>query len=174
MHNNLASAALVAGLITAGLGSAQAADVGVSIGISQPGVYGRVDIGRFPQPEVLVAQPVLVRPSPVYVQQGLQPVYLWVPPAHRRHWARYCYRYNACGTPVYFVKEDWYHRHVAPAPQWRRPLPPPPPHVYHGQPPRPVGWRDGGHPPQPQEHGRGWEHRGGQHADEGRRPQGEH
>ena len=34
--------------------AAQAADVGVSIGFSQPGVYGRVDIGRYPQP-VLIA-----------------------------------------------------------------------------------------------------------------------
>ena len=45
-----------------------AADVGVSISVSQPGVYGRVDIGRFPQPQVVVAQPVIVQ-RPVVVQQ---------------------------------------------------------------------------------------------------------
>lgn len=28
-------------------GAAQATNVGVSIGISQPGVYGRIDVGRF-------------------------------------------------------------------------------------------------------------------------------
>ncbi len=30
-------------------------DVGVSIGISQPGVYGRIDIGQFPKPQVVLA-----------------------------------------------------------------------------------------------------------------------
>ena len=40
------------------VGSAQAADVGVSIAISQPGVYGRIDIGQFPQPAVMVSQPI--------------------------------------------------------------------------------------------------------------------
>ncbi|MBQ0932848.1 hypothetical protein KAK07_21545 [Ideonella sp. 4Y16] len=108
-----------AGLLAAVLGSpAQAAEVGVSIGISQPGVYGRIDIGRFPQPDVIVQQPVVVRQVPVYSAPP-QPVYLWVPPGHRKHWSRHCGRYNACGVPVYFVREDWYRRHVAPAPVYR-------------------------------------------------------
>ena len=46
--------------------SAHAVDVGVSIQVAQPGVYGRIDIGRFPQPQVVVAQPVLIAP-PVIV-----------------------------------------------------------------------------------------------------------
>ena len=91
---------------------ALAADVGVSVSISQPGVYGRVDIGRFPQPQVVLAQPVLiVRPVRVVEQQ---PVYLWVPPGHRQDWRRYCGQYNACGTPVYFVSDDWYGQNVQP------------------------------------------------------------
>lgn len=88
--------------------AAGAADVGVSISISQPGVYGRVDIGRFPQPEVIVARPVVIQRARVMPQ----PVYLWVPPGHQKNWAKHCGRYHACGTPVYFVKEDWYRRHV--------------------------------------------------------------
>ena len=49
----------------AGLASgAFAADVGVSIQFSQPGVFGRVDIGQFPQPQVIVTQPVIVAPAP--------------------------------------------------------------------------------------------------------------
>lgn len=89
-------------------GPARAADVGVSIGISQPGVYGRIDIGRFPSPAVVVAQPVwVVRPP-----QPVQPVYLWVPPGHRQHWSRHCHAYGACGVPVYFVRDDWYRGHV--------------------------------------------------------------
>lgn len=92
--------------------AARAADVGVSISVSQPGVYGRIDIGRFPQPEVIVAQPVWVqRPR---VVQPVQPVYLWVPPGHQKNWGKHCSRYNACGVPVYFVKEEWYRAHVAP------------------------------------------------------------
>jgi len=92
------------------LGNAQAADidVGVSIGISQPGVYGRIDIGRFPQPQVIVAQPVLVRPAP----RPMEPVYLWVPPGHQKNWRKHCHRYQACGAPVYFVQESWYQDHV--------------------------------------------------------------
>jgi len=86
---------------------ASAADVGVSIGFSQPGVYGRVDIGRYPQP-VLIAQ------QPVYVGRQVyrEPVYLWAPPEHRRDWRHHCNAYGACGAPVYFVDDGWYRRTV--------------------------------------------------------------
>ena len=80
-------------------------NVGVSIGINQPGVYGRIDIGNFPQPAVVYPQPVVVVPSPVAVYR--QPVYLYVPPGHQKHWSKHCGRYNACGQPVYFVQETW-------------------------------------------------------------------
>jgi hypothetical protein len=39
-----------------------------------------------------------------------EPVYMWVPPGHRKNWRKHCARYDACGVPVYFVKEDWYAR----------------------------------------------------------------
>jgi hypothetical protein len=93
---------------------AHATDVGVSVQISQPGVYGRVDIGRFPQPTVVVQQPVVIA-RPVAVAP--QPVYMWVPPGHRKNWRKHCGRYGACGTPVYFVRDQWYHQHVAPPPR---------------------------------------------------------
>lgn len=89
---------------------ARATDVGVSIAISQPGVYGRIDIGRFPQPAVIVPQPVIIAPPPVGVV--VQPVYMWVPPGHQKKWAKHCGRYNACGVPVYFVRDDWYEQNV--------------------------------------------------------------
>jgi hypothetical protein len=96
-------------LAAAGLAAApaRATDIGVSIGFSQPGVYGRVDIGRYPQP-------VLVAPQPVYVGRPVyrEPVYLWVPPGHRRDWRRHCRQYGACGAPVYFVQDRWYRQHV--------------------------------------------------------------
>jgi len=100
--------AVTAGLWTAVAG---ATDVGVSIGISQPGVHGRIDIGRFPQPAVIVTRPVIIQP-PVQVVQPAQPVYVWVPPGHRKNWRKHCRDYNACGVPVYFVRHDWYDRHV--------------------------------------------------------------
>ncbi|MBA2722933.1 MAG: hypothetical protein H0U56_08555 [Methylibium sp.] len=88
-----------------------AADVGVSVEISQPGVYGRVDIGRYPQPQVIVAQPIFVQ-RPTVVVQRPDPVYLWVPPGHRKNWKKHCRDYSACGVPVYFVKDDWYDSNV--------------------------------------------------------------
>ena len=94
---------------------ARAADVGVSIGISQPGVYGRIDIGRFPQPQVVVQQPVVIYPH--HYPQPVQPVYLWVPPGHQKHWSKHCGRYNACGVPVYFVQDNWY-REQGPGRRW--------------------------------------------------------
>ena len=93
---------------------AVAADVGVSISVSEPGLYGRVDIGRFPQPQVVMAQPVIVQRPAVVVAQP-QPVYLWVPPGHRKNWSKHCHEYSACAAPVYFVQDGWYDQHVMPA-----------------------------------------------------------
>lgn len=102
----IAPAALALAVIAA-VPAAQAADVGVSIGFSQPGVYGRVDIGRYPTPVLVAPQPVIVG-RPVY----REPVYLWVPPGHRRDWRHNCRRYGACGAPVYFVDDGWYRQTV--------------------------------------------------------------
>jgi hypothetical protein len=79
--------------------------VGVSIGINQPGVYGQINIGNFPQPRFINPQPILIAPPARYVQQ--EPMYLYVPPGHQQNWGKHCHRYNACGRPVYFVHEDW-------------------------------------------------------------------
>jgi hypothetical protein len=85
-------------------------NVGMSIQFSQPGVFGRIDIGQYPQPQVIVAQPVIVAPPPAMPPP--EPVYLWVPLEHRRHWERYCEQYHACGHPVYFVNHVWYRNNV--------------------------------------------------------------
>jgi len=84
--------------------------VGVSIGIDQPGMYGRIDIGNYPRPPVFYPAPVIVQPMPVTPQ----PVYLHVPPGHRKNWHKHCYRYGACGMPVYFVQDNWYNNVYAP------------------------------------------------------------
>jgi hypothetical protein len=87
------------------------ADVGVSISVSQPGVYGRVDVGQYPQPQLVVQQPVIIA-RPPRAEPPPPPVYMWVPPAQRTHWSRYCGQYHACGAPVYFVQDGWYREHV--------------------------------------------------------------
>jgi hypothetical protein len=108
-----AALALGAGLGTAGIARAGDVDVGVSVQISQPGVYGRIDIGTFPRPQVVVAQPVLVTPPPRAAARPA-PIYMWVPPGHRKHWSKHCSSYGACGVPVYFVRDDWYQSRVEP------------------------------------------------------------
>ena len=105
-----AAAAAIAATLLSVAPPVQAAEVGVSIQISEPGVFGRIDIGRFPQPQVVVRQPVVIQ-RPVAVQAP-QPVYMWVPPGHRKNWRKHCGQYNACGVPVYFVRDDWYGKHV--------------------------------------------------------------
>ena len=86
---------------------AQAADVGVSVSVGEPGFYGRIDIGDFaPQPQIIYRQPVIVHAVPV--EGRPEPVYLHVPPGQAKKWARYCDRYDACGRPVYFVRDRWY------------------------------------------------------------------
>ena len=87
------------------MGSSHAADVGVSVTVGQPGFYGRLDIGSFPQPQLIYAQPVVIQP----VRDVLyQPVYLRVPPGHAKDWRKHCRKYDACGHPVYFVQDRWY------------------------------------------------------------------
>jgi hypothetical protein len=87
------------------LPAAAGTNVGVSIGIHQPGVYGRIDIGNMAPPPVVYAQPVLIAPAPVVVHQ--RPVYLYVPPGHQKNWRKHCATYGACAQPVYFVRESW-------------------------------------------------------------------
>jgi hypothetical protein len=91
--------------------SAVAADVGVSVSIGQPGYYGRIDIGNaYPQPQVIYAQPrVIMRHAPMH-----EPIYLRVPPGHRKNWKKHCRQYGACGERVYFVQDNWYQRDYAP------------------------------------------------------------
>ncbi|WP_337882868.1 hypothetical protein [Chromobacterium haemolyticum] len=84
--------------------SAAPAQAGVSISVGEPGFYGQLNIGGFPAPELISPQPVIIQPVPV----AIAPIYLRVPPGHAKHWGRYCGRYNACGRPVYFVRDEWY------------------------------------------------------------------
>ena len=90
--------------------TASAADVAVSVSIGEPGFYGQLNIGGYPQPQVIYEQPKMVQSVPM----NRPPIYLRVPQDQAKHWKRYCARYNACGERVYFVKDDWYNREYAP------------------------------------------------------------
>ena len=92
--------------------STQAADVGVSISVGQPGFFGRIDIGDYPypQPRLIYQQPRIIERS--HIRQA--PIYLHVPARHSQNWARYCREYGACGQSVYFVQNSWYERDYAP------------------------------------------------------------
>ena len=90
-----------------------AADVGVSASVGQPGFYGHIDIGNFPQPQVIYPRPVIIQPVPVGVLVP-EPVYLRVPPGHAKNWRKHCRKYNACGQPVYFVQNGWYNQEYVP------------------------------------------------------------
>ena len=92
--------------------SAPRAEVGLTVQFSEPGVYGRVDVARYPQPQVIVATPVIALPPATAPALPGEPIYLWVPPEHRVHWKEHCNEYRACGRPVYFVDHGWYQQHV--------------------------------------------------------------
>jgi len=88
----------------------QAADVGVSISVGQPGFYGRIDIGSAPAPQVIYTRPVMIERVP----DERPPIYLRVPPGHARNWGKHCHAYHACGERVFFVRDDWYQREYVP------------------------------------------------------------
>ena len=105
---------LVLAVLLAGGGSAFAGNVGVSISIDQPGLFGQLNIGNVPAPELIFRTPMMVR-RPAYAVGVPAAIYLHVPPGYERHWDRHCHEYHACGRPVYFVQDRWYHRVYVPA-----------------------------------------------------------
>ncbi len=86
------------------------AGVGVSVSVGQPGFYGQIDIGDAPPPEVIYTQPMVIERAII----PASPIYLHVPPGHAKHWAKHCAEYNACGRPVYFVRDGWYSQQYVP------------------------------------------------------------
>ncbi|MBC7983055.1 MAG: hypothetical protein H7Y02_04285 [Candidatus Obscuribacterales bacterium] len=83
---------------------ALAVDLGVSVSVGQPGFYGHIDIGDYPRPRLVFAEPIVIHRVGVMPA----PMYLHVPPGHAKDWKKHCARYDACGRPVYFVQESWY------------------------------------------------------------------
>jgi hypothetical protein len=103
---------LLTATLVAAIAPAFAADVGVSVTVGEPGFYGQINIGDFPRPQLVYSQPMVIQPAPVGVVY--QPMYLHVPPGHAKKWSKHCYKYNACGRPVYFVQDNWYNNVYVP------------------------------------------------------------
>jgi hypothetical protein len=143
-------------LLAVGGALAREVDVGVSVQIGQPGFYGRIDIGDAPRPRLIYAEPMLVHRAPRVVYE---PVYLRVPPGHERHWHKHCHRYEACGRPVYFVRDDWYQGVYVPHYQHR--------HSEHRH-DRRDDWRDGRRDDWRDERGHGHRHGHGRGHGHGR------
>ena len=91
--------------------AAAQAQVGVSVSIGEPGFYGQINIGDYPSPRLIYTEPVIIQRV---VTPG-RPIYLHVPPGHEKNWSKHCARYNACGRPVYFVRDEWYNDVYVPA-----------------------------------------------------------
>jgi hypothetical protein len=87
--------------------TAFAGDVGTLGGLGEPG-YGQIDIHKFPKPDVVNPDPVVVRSVDGSVAG--EPVYLRVPPEHAKNWRKHCQKYNACDQRVYFIEETWYNK----------------------------------------------------------------
>ena len=89
-----------------------AADIGVSISIGEPGYYGEIQLGNYGRPTLLRSRPITIERSRYGAAR--EPLYVRVPATQSRDWKRYCGKYNACGRPVYFVRDDWYNNVYAP------------------------------------------------------------
>lgn len=122
--------------------------VGVSVSIGQPGFYGQINIGGYPQPQVIYQQPVIVERGPEFEEA---PIYLRVPAGYESHWDRHCAEYRACQRRVYFVRDDWYNHDYAP--RYR--------HEHEGR-----GDDQGEDRRHDRGHGHGGEHRGHGHHDD--------
>ncbi|MDE2296406.1 MAG: hypothetical protein KGL36_13260 [Gammaproteobacteria bacterium] len=94
--------------------AAFAGNVGFSISFNQPGLYGQINLGNVPAPQLIYSQPVLVAPPP-YAAPALPPMYLHVPPGYERDWREHCAEFHACDRPVYFVRDRWYRDVYLPA-----------------------------------------------------------
>ncbi len=86
------------------------AAINVTISIGDPNYYGPLELDGFSPPQVIYQRPRMV----YLVPAERPPIYLRVPPGHRKHWSKNCHKYNACNERVYFVQDKWYHGEYVP------------------------------------------------------------
>lgn len=101
MKRILQAAVVAASMLGGGVATAQ---VGVTVTLGDPAFFGRIDVGGAPPPQLIFVEPVVIERATVV----RQPVYLRVPPGHEKDWGKHCRKYDACGHPVYFVRDSWY------------------------------------------------------------------
>ena len=102
---------LIAAIFTAGMiGFSTEVLAEPSSGIGLPNFYGRIDVGGYPQPQVIYREPRSIQSVP----NNQPPVYMRVPRDHRRNWRNNCGQYNACNQRVLFVNDNWYKNKYAP------------------------------------------------------------
>jgi hypothetical protein len=95
---------LITGLLGLSCAAQAQTSVNATIGaVLAPGVYGRVDVSNGVIPQLVYPQPVIIAPVAV----APAPMYMHVPPGHAKKWRKHCHKYNACGTPVYFVQANY-------------------------------------------------------------------
>jgi hypothetical protein len=98
-----------AALAAASASAPALAQIDVRISLGQPGFYGPIDVADYRSdygpPPVYLLQPVIVERG---YRERSAPVYLRVPPGHRKKWHKHCHKYGACGQPVLFVQDRWY------------------------------------------------------------------
>jgi len=73
---------------------------------ADPGIYGQLDLAKFPKPKLIYDRPVIA--DAAARKTKAKPIYLHVPPGHEWHWNAHCRTYNACNVPVHFVSENWF------------------------------------------------------------------
>ena len=116
---SLLAGTLLAGTLLVGIAAPSSAEsVGISITLGQPNFYGRIDLGDMQRPPVVYRHVRIIESRSRYAHG--EPLYLRVPTNHQRNWRRYCRRYDACGHPVYFVRDNWYREQYVPQYETRR------------------------------------------------------
>lgn len=111
MANRIMKGALAAGAALMLAAGSASAGTQINISIGDNGYHGVLPALTGWRPDVWNASPVVAIGA---AAAGIAAIYLNVPDKERRDWKRYCGKYDACGRPVHFVKDDWYRRTYAP------------------------------------------------------------
>ena len=100
--------------ILLGLAASMAIATSVLAADADPGIYGRIDVSKYPKPQLINPKPVTIdhQSKP---ETTAKPIYLHVPQGHEWHWHDHCKTYDACAVPVYFVTEGWFRSVYLPA-----------------------------------------------------------
>jgi hypothetical protein len=83
-----------------------AAAAAAAVSDSDAGIYGQLDLAKFPKPKLTNSKPVII--EAIENKAASKPVYIHIAPGQEQHWRTLCKTYAACAAPVYFVTENWF------------------------------------------------------------------